>query len=211
MVVLFKQGPEVGDEAAAGVVEALAVEGQLGVVDGDHAFIPEAVVPHLLEEAVAHLEGFVVLQQMLQVAAVGLREDAVDEATAHVAAAGDDLLVGRRHHDEWQLANMFSQCLVRLLVPAHLLAFPAAEDAACHVVAIVAVDGEEVVAHAYVLHVDGIKVAFAEREVVDGVEEVGLPRPVVADEAVDIAAEGNVGFGIVLEVGQYQSFQGHNS
>ena len=211
VVVLVEERSEVGDEVSAGVVETLAVGGELRIVDGHHAFVPQTVVPHLLQQLVAHLQRFVVLQQVQQVFVVGLGEYAVDETAAHVAAAGDNLLVGRRHHDERQLADMFGQGLVGLLVPTHLLALAATQQATGHVVAVMAVDGEEVLAHPYVLYVYRVEVTLAEREVVDGIEEVGFSSTVVADEAVDIATECYVGLGVVLEIRKYQPVQRHCS
>ena len=95
---------------------------------------------------------------------------------------------------------MLHKRLVGLLVAAHLLGLATTEDAAVVLVSIVTVDGEVVLAEAYVLDVDGIEVALAEREVVDGVKEVGLAGTVVADKAIDIAAEADVNLRVVLEV-----------
>jgi hypothetical protein len=65
--------------------------------------------------------------------------------------------------------------------------------------------GKKLLVQPDILTVDGVEIALAEREVVGGIEEVGLPRPVVAYEAVDIATQLDVSLLIVLEVRQYQS------
>ena len=72
-------------------------------------------------------------------------------------------------------------------------------------------DGEEVLSEADILCIDRVEITFAKREVVDGVEEVGLAGTVVANKAIDVVAELHVGLGVILEIGQYQSFQRHNS
>ena len=96
---------------------------------------------------------------------------------------------------------MLCKGLVWLLVPAHLLALTATDHTGSDIVAVVSVNGEELLTETDVLEVDRIEVTLAEREVVYGVKQIGLTGTVVANEAVDIAAEGDVGLGVVLEVG----------
>ena len=209
MVVFFEKGLEGSDESLAAGVDGLAVLDELGIPKGHHGGIPLAVVPHLLEEAVALVEGFVVGDEVVEVVVVDLRDDTVGEAAAELAAAGDELLVVGRDHDQGQLADVLGEGFIQFLVPAHLLGLPLTEGAADDVGAAMAVDSEEVGAEAYVLAVGGVEIAFAEGEVVDGIEEVGLASAVVADEAVDVAAEPDVGLGVILEVGEYQPVQYH--
>ena len=209
VVILLEQRHEHLDKARAGGIERLAVLDELRIPEDHHGLIPLAVVPHLLEQAVALLESLIILYKVLEILAVGLRNDTVDELATEVAAAGDELLVVGRHHDEGELADMRRERLVDLLVPAHLLALATPEDATGDIGAVMAVDGEELLADADVLHIDRVEIALAEREIVDGVEEVGLAGTVVAHEAVDLGAEGDLDLGVVLEVGEGKAVESH--
>lgn len=53
----------------------------------------------LLEQCVALLEQCVVLREMLQVGAVVLRDDTIDESASLVASVGDEVAILRRDHD----------------------------------------------------------------------------------------------------------------
>lgn len=53
----------------------------------------------LLEQCVALLEQCVVLREMLQVGAVVLRDDTIDESASLVASVGDEVAILRRNHD----------------------------------------------------------------------------------------------------------------
>ena len=53
----------------------------------------------LLEQCVALLEQCVVLREMLQVGAVVLRDDTIDESASLVASVGDEVAILRRYHD----------------------------------------------------------------------------------------------------------------
>ena len=72
VVVFLKEGYESGDELLTSGVEILPVERELLVPHADHSLLPDAVLPHLLEKAVALLEGFVVLYQVVEIGPVGL-------------------------------------------------------------------------------------------------------------------------------------------
>ena len=65
--------------------------------------------------------------------------------------------------------------------------------------------GKEILVQTNVLAVDGVEIALAEGEIVGGIEQVGLPRPVVTHKAVDIATEFDISLRVVLEVGEYES------
>ena len=65
-------------------------------------------------------------------------------------------------------------------------------------------DGEEVLAGADVQCVGQAAETLAEGEVVDGLQEVGLPHPVVAHQTVDVGAELHIEVGVGLEVGEFE-------
>ena len=53
-----------------------------------------------------------------------------------------------------------------------------------------------------ILRVNGIEVTFAKREVMNGIQQVGLPSPVIAYETIDLVGELKRCFAVILEVGQ---------
>ena len=85
----------------------------------------------LLEQGVALFEKRIVLREVLQVGAVVLRDDAIDETATLVAAIGDEFAVLRRDHDQRNETDMVDEALVVFLTTAELLlhsAFDAAGD-----------------------------------------------------------------------------------
>ena len=70
-------------------------------------------------------------------------------------------------------------------------------------------DGEEILLVADVLLVGGAKEALAKREVIDGIEDVGLPCPVETHETIDVLRKQQVGRFAVLEVGQFEFVEIH--
>ena len=63
----------------------------------------------------------------------------------------------------------------------------------------------------YHLRVDGIGGRVTEREVVDGVEHIGLAHAVVSDEAIDLWRELQSGFRNVFVVDKCQLFEYHGA
>ena len=57
------------------------------------------------------------------------------------------------------------------------------------VVTIVALQHEELLAMGDHLRVDGIEGTPAEREIIDGIKEVGLTHPIMADKTVDLGRQ----------------------
>jgi hypothetical protein len=45
----------------------------------------------------------------------------------------------------------------------------------------------------HILCIDGIGETFAKRQIVDAIEQIGLPHPVVSDKAIDFGREREVG------------------
>ena len=70
VVILLEQRHEHLDKARAGGIERLAVLDELRIPEGHHGLVPLAVVPHLLEEAVALLESLIILYKMLEILAM---------------------------------------------------------------------------------------------------------------------------------------------
>ena len=214
MVIFHEQGLEILDEGETTLIEVLAMQAKLVVPDGHHGLVPLAVVPHGLQEAVALFERLVVVHQVVEIGVVDLGDGGIDKLAAKFAAAGDERLVVGRHHHQGDLADMLGERLVGLLVPTHLLRLSLLQNAAGHPhpilgVGIMAVDGEEIGTAMDVLAVDRVETALAKRKVIGGIEQVGLPCPIVAEEAVDIATELDVGLDVAFEIAQYESLQYH--
>ena len=89
--------------------------------------------------------------------------------------------------DGVHIADMLGQRLVGFLVPSHLLALSATHHTTGDIGSIVPVHREELLSDAYVLDVDGVEIALAEREVVNGIKQIRLSRTVVAHKAIYIA------------------------
>ena len=70
-------------------------------------------------------------------------------------------------------------------------------------------NGKEILLMTDVLLVGGTKEALAERKVIDGIEDVGLTRPVEAHETVDILRQLQIRRFTVLEVGQFEFVETH--
>jgi len=162
----------------------------------------------LLEEGVALLEECVVARQGVEIGAAVLADDAVHKLAASIAAVEDEFVVGRRDHDERDEADMVLQALVVFLAATERLLDPSLEregelreGGVLLIAAVVgALDhGKRSRVHD-VLRVERREGRLGEREVVDGVEQVGLALAVETHEAVDVVGEGEVGLGDVLEV-----------
>lgn len=122
----------------------------------------------LLEQGVALFEKCIVLREVLQVGAVVLRDDTIDETATLVAAIGDEFAVLRRDHDQRDETDMVDEALVVFLATAELLldaTFDAAGDDLRFVVMmemVGALDHRHVLVVGDVLAIDGVVRRFGE-------------------------------------------------
>ena len=65
-----------------------------------------------------------------------------------------------------------------------------------------AINNKKILAMPYVLSIGGIKKTFTEREIMDGIEEIGLAYPVISREAIDLVGKDQIGLPVVLEIGE---------
>ena len=72
-------------------------------------------------------------------------------------------------------------------------------------------DGEEILLMSDVLFVSGAEKALAKRKVIDGIQDVGLPRPVEAHETIDVLRQLQICRFTVLEVRQFEFVEVHSS
>ncbi len=96
---------------------------------------------------------------------------------------------------------MFCKSLVRLLVPSHLLALSTPLYTTHLIIAIMSMYCEKLLPKTNILAIDRIEITFTEREVVYGIEQIGLTSAIIAHKAIDIAAKYDIGLCIVLKVG----------
>ena len=59
---------------------------------------------------------------------------------------------------------------------------------------------KEILAVTYILRIDNVRKTLAEREIVDGIQQVTLAHTVVPDKTVDIIGKVKVGLNNILEV-----------
>ena len=70
-------------------------------------------------------------------------------------------------------------------------------------------DGKEILLMTDILLVGGAKETLAKREVIDGIENIGLPCPVEAHETIDVLRKQQVGRFAVLEIRQFEFVEIH--
>src|SRR5690606_24119817 len=102
---------------------------------------------------------------------------------------------------------------VRLFVPLELFLLVALE-AACHGVELIALielalHHEPVRIATDLLRVDRVEKALAERQVVDGIQQVGFSGAIRAGKRIHIRRKLQGGFGIILEIKDSELFQPH--
>ena len=208
-----KNGLKGFDKFASGGVD----HGGIGVHQGfehiEQTFVERAF---LLEEGIALQERFAVANQGFQVAGRGLGDDRVHEFSALLAAARHELFVAGREHHEGDGAHVFAQALIVFVVATQAFALSAFQCARHHIAGVVgrnvlALEHEKVglVAHAVAVGERGC--TFAEREKIDGVEHIGLPHPVRADETIHVRREPKFGLFNVLIVEESELFESHGA
>lgn len=158
---------------------------------------------HIFEQGVALQQYFLVGDQVFQVVGIELREQGVQPFAAFLAAAGDNLRIVRGDHYGGKLADMAAEFLVLIVVEGDFL-FAFLEGANHLFRAAVAVQQafqpEPVGLVLGILAFAGRKVTPGEAEVVDGVEEVGLPGAVAAGNAYDPLVEPEVAPRVVFKL-----------
>jgi hypothetical protein len=68
---------------------------------------------------------------------------------------------------------------------------------------------KKIAAVSYVLTINNVSMAFAERQVINGVKEVRFPHAVEPYEAVDLAVKHKVGLGDILVVEYVKAVKRH--
>ncbi len=169
-----------------------------------HRQIQGRVGAMVAQQLVALLQGAGVAYQVVEIERVGLGYHYVHQAAAFLARACHQVAVGRGGNHQGESPDVGAETFVFLprafeafpfagLQPeGQLLIEPAPEIAAPQC-------GESLPS-AYQLHVGQPREAFAETEVIYGVEEVAFAHAVVAQETVDLGGELEARLGDVLEI-----------
>ena len=109
---------------------------------------------------------------------------------------------------------MIAELRVLLLVALEHLAMPRAnlQEQLTLIAEVASVDSIEHGSLLPVLHGEAVgdrEVTLGEREVVQRIQQVGLPHPIEANEAIDLGGEGAGGRGDALEVQEVQTLEDH--
>lgn len=205
---LLEIGGELLDEALARLVDGLRVLIELLLQyfeerNGEHI---GGRFGMLLEQCVALFEKRIVLREVLQVGAVVLRDDTIDETATLVAAIGDKFAVLRRDHDQRDETDMVDEALIVFLTTAELLldaTFDAAGDDLRFRVAVEvigALNHRHVLVVGDVLAINSVVRRLGEAEVVDGVKDIGLALTVETNETIELIRETELRFTDILVI-----------
>ncbi len=160
-------------------------------------------VQERFQQAVALLEDFVVGDEMLHVPGIQLAEEAVQPPAAVLASAEDDLRVIRRDHHGRELPDVPGEFLVAFIVQGDIFfaVLYGADD-----LVIFSAPLEEgfqpktVCVVPDILRFRGVEIAFGEAEIINGVQEVRLPRTIPAGDADDPFGKTESPESIILEL-----------
>ena len=147
----------------------------------------------IFQQGIALGQQVVVVDQILQVGRVSLGDHPVQEFTTGLTPLNDEVSVGRRDYDQWQEPYMVPQSIVYLPVALDDLFLPLARTD--HDLLILALFLEHAVYHKEILTVpdvlagDWVEIAFSERQMIDGIQYVGLTHPVIPHQAIDLGIE----------------------
>jgi hypothetical protein len=71
------------------------------------------------------------------------------------------------------------------------------------------VNGEKMLPVPDILGVDGVEIAFAKREVMDGIQQIGFSGTVITSKAIDLGRETGPCFPVILKIGNIEVLQVH--
>ena len=201
------------------VLDEILPAGEDEIAQGNHLFINDltkggihlATLKHLLQQRVALHQQFAVGNELLEVFAIELGDDSVEKFATHLATAIDDVAVIRGDHHHWELTDMGAKPLVLFLVCPHRLVSILVCATHLRVILRLAVEklpvnSEEIGIEAHRKHILSSKIAFAEGEIINSVEEIGFATAVFADNAVHILIECKLSLLVAFEIGNMYVF-----
>lgn len=196
------------------ILDKILPAGENEIAQRNHLFVNDladgsihfAAFKHLLQQRVALHQQFAIGNELLEVFAIELGNDGVEELAAHLATAVDDVAVIRGDHHHRELPDMGAKSLVLFLIGPHRLMPVLVCAAHLRIVLRLAVVefpmyGEKIGVKAHGKHILSSKIAFAEGEIINRVEEVGFATAVLADNAVHILIECKLSILVAFEIG----------
>jgi hypothetical protein len=210
-IILLDQGQEGLEEGLSFLKDILAGADELLVIDVQEAFVGTLSLGEGFQEAVPLLEDLIVFDEALQVAAVQLGKEGIEESSALLTAAGDDLYVIGGDDNAGKAADMVGELLIGLVVQGKFLLAVLTQDAK-YLVGLalllkMPLDTEAGVAFTDILLVGFGEIALGEAEVIDRIEQVGLADAIIATNADDPVLELEGGLGIILELDERYLFE----
>jgi len=135
-----------------------------------------------------------------------LREESVQKPPAFFAAAGDDLHVVGGDDDTGQAAYMLGETLAGLVIGKELFfaVFPQDTDHFQRLTLLfkLTLNAEASGAFVYIELVLSGKIAFGKAQVINGVEQIGLPNAIATADAYDPLVKLEGGLFVVFELYQ---------
>ena len=143
---------------------------------------------------------------MFEIFSVNLRDGVVDEFAALFAVADDELVIVGGDHNDGHHAYVVAHFFVRNIVDAEVFFLSDGEFADYFAVFVfdgsLCFEAHEICTESYVLLIGGVEIAFGERDVVDGIEDIGLAHAIAADEAIHFFRKSKVLSFVVFEIGE---------
>ena len=137
---------------------------------------------------------------------IELRQGTVDKFPADLTSFLDDGYVVRGREDQWNAANMVAQLFGLESVDFEDFLFPSLQvtrDIHFAFVLKAAMDSHERRLMSDMLGLGGGESTFGKSQIVDAVQEIGLPHPVQAHNTIESWTEGKLLLFVVFEMLQF--------
>ena len=211
LVMLLEYRRDVLDEILPAGEDEIAQRDHLLVQNLANGSIHFAALEHLFQQRIALHQKFAVRDELLQIFGIELRDDGVEELAAHLTAPVDDVAVVGRDHHHGEKADVGTQTGILLLVGPHRLV--SVFVGATHLRVVLgltveklSVNGEKIRVEAHRKDILRGEIALAERQVIDGVQQVGLATAVPPDDAVHILVKRELSLLVAFEIGNMYVF-----
>lgn len=210
-IVFLEYRRDVLDEILPAGEDEIAQRNHLFINNLANGGIHPAALEHLLQQRVALHEQLAVRDELLQILGIELRDDGVEELAAHLTAPVDDVAVVGRDHHHGEKADVGTQTGILLLVGPHRLV--SVFVGATHLRVVLgltveklSVNGEKIRVEAHRKDILRGEIALAERQVINGVQQVGLATAVPPDDAVHILVKRELSLLVAFEIGNMYVF-----
>ena len=142
-----------------------------------------------------------ICDQFLQVLTIYLRDHAVDKSPPHLSPIPDQLYIVRGDHHRRVLSDVLRHAVVFVVVLFNDLLLTNLERAQDFAVIFERSSySKEVLPCLYILRVGGNQGTLREREIVDGVEEIGLTATILSKETMNLPLERDGSLFVVPEI-----------